>query len=319
MPTIQRGAYATSDEAGALEFLDRIYGALPGHAAVRGGEREARLSQIEAGDVATADLDLPLDLSFQITGRGGYVFSVLIAGTAECEREGTLDCFVPGEVTMSARPEDDYRAHAHGAHVLTATLPQSLLDDLVRPSLEAPVPRWEFLARRAVPGGYRRWRQAIQMFEDALGTPGGADSSLVFGRARRLLGVTALTTFPNTAAEPERLAEHRDAHPATLRRAIAFIEAAPDTDITLGDIARAANVTTRAIQHAFRRHLETTPMAYLRRVRLDQAHRRLRTADPDGETTVAQVALDWGFANPSRFARYYREAYGRVPSETLAE
>ena len=60
-------------------------------------------------------------------------------------------------------------------------------------------------------------------------------------------------------------------------------------------------------------------MAYLRRVRLDQAHRQLRTADPGGEDTVARIALDWGFTSPSRFARYYRDAYGRVPSATLAE
>lgn len=315
---ISRGAYATSDAIGAREFLDRIYGA-PQLPAIDGGDWQIRLNQIQAGDVATADLDLPLDLSFQITGHGAYVFSVLLDGTAECEHAGMIDCFVPGEVTMSVHPEDDYRAHAHGAHVLTANLPPALLDDLVRPSLEGPVPPWEFLSRRAAPGGYRRWRRGIQMFEEALGAPGEIVSPLVVGRAKRLLGVTALTTFANTTGELAPLSEGHDGHPATLRRAIAFIDAAPETDITLGDIALAANVTTRAIQHAFRRHLDTTPMAYLRRVRLDQAHRRLRTVDPGSGVTVARIALDWGFANPSRFARYYRDAYGRVPSATLAE
>ena len=119
--------------------------------------------------------------------------------------------------------------------------------------------------------------------------------------------------------ELEPLSDGHDGHPATLRRAIAFIEGAPDEDITLADVARAANVTTRTVQHAFRRHLDTTPMAYLRRVRLDQAHRQLRTALPGSGATVARVALDWGFASPSRFARYYRDAYGRAPSATLAE
>jgi transcriptional regulator GlxA family with amidase domain len=111
----------------------------------------------------------------------------------------------------------------------------------------------------------------------------------------------------------------RDARPGTLSRAIAFIEAEPDADIAVADIARAANVTPRTIQHAFRRHLETTPMAYLRRVRLDHSHQQLREAARGDGATVARIALDWGFANPSRFARYYRDTYGRAPSVTLAE
>jgi transcriptional regulator GlxA family with amidase domain len=68
---------------------------------------------------------------------------------------------------------------------------------------------------------------------------------------------------------------------------------------------------------AFRRHLDTTPMAYLRRVRLQHAHQQLQHADGQDGQTVTRVALDWGFASASRFAAYYRAAYGRAPSETL--
>jgi AraC-like DNA-binding protein len=34
---------------------------------------------------------------------------------------------------------------------------------------------------------------------------------------------------------------------------------------------------------------------------------------------VTQVAARWGFASPSRFARYYRAAYGVTPSRTLRD
>ncbi|MFI6180577.1 hypothetical protein ACIA8R_33925 [Nonomuraea sp. NPDC051191] len=46
-----------------------------------------------------------------------------------------------------------------------------------------------------------------------------------------------------------------------MRRAIAYLEAQPDQDITVADIAAAAHVTVRAVQLAFRRHLDTTPLA----------------------------------------------------------
>jgi transcriptional regulator GlxA family with amidase domain len=84
----------------------------------------------------------------------------------------------------------------------------------------------------------------------------------------------------------------------------------------VAEIARAASVTPRAVQLAFRRHLDTTPTAYLRRVRLEQAHRQLRDATPGDGITVAEVAARWGFT-PSRFTERYRAAYGVLPSHTL--
>jgi transcriptional regulator GlxA family with amidase domain len=81
-----------------------------------------------------------------------------------------------------------------------------------------------------------------------------------------------LQTYTNTDfALPTRQDRH-DAQPEALHLVIAFIKANPDRDITIGDIARPAYVTPRAIQVAFRKHLGTTPTAYLRRLQLDCAH-----------------------------------------------
>jgi AraC-like DNA-binding protein len=91
------------------------------------------------------------------------------------------------------------------------------------------------------------------------------------------------------------------------------------TAITVADIAAAAHVTTRAIQLAFQRHLGTTPMEYLRRVRLDYAHRDLTRATPGGGLTVTAVAYRWGFGSSSRFAAAYRQTYGVTPSRTLRQ
>ena len=41
---------------------------------------------------------------------------------------------------------------------------------------------------------------------------------------------------------------------------------------TLATLATRSHVSTRALQQGFRRHLQTTPMAYLRDVRLRRAH-----------------------------------------------
>ena len=99
----------------------------------------------------------------------------------------------------------------------------------------------------------------------------------------------------------------------TVGRAVAFIEDRARDDIGVADIAAAAFVTVRAVQLAFRRYLDTTPLAYLRQVRLERAHQELLEADPD-RTTITAIAADWRFTNASRFSAYYRAAYGVPPT-----
>jgi AraC-like DNA-binding protein len=55
-----------------------------------------------------------------------------------------------------------------------------------------------------------------------------------------------------------------------------------------------------------------TPTEYLRRTRLERAHRDLL----DGEDSVTGIALRWGFPHLSRFADAYRRQYGVLPSDT---
>lgn len=112
------------------------------------------------------------------------------------------------------------------------------------------------------------------------------------------------------------LQDHTDSSPVLLRRAISYIEANAGNDVALADIAEAVHVTPRAVQYMFRRHLGTTPLQYLRRLRLDHVHRDLLVAtQPD--QTVTQVAARWGFTHTGRFAVLYRQTFGRSPHETL--
>ena len=87
-------------------------------------------------------------------------------------------------------------------------------------------------------------------------------------------------------------------------------------DIRLTDIAAAIGVTPRTVQYTFRRHLGSTPLGYLRRVRLQRAHRDLQAAKPNVDTVMA-IADRWRFGHPGRFSRVYKEAFGTSPSSTL--
>ena len=67
---------------------------------------------------------------------------------------------------------------------------------------------------------------------------------------------------------------------------------------------------------AFRQNLQTTPLDYLERVRLDRVHRDLTDLDPES-TTVEQLALLWGFSRLDRFRRLHAHRYGTSPEQTL--
>jgi transcriptional regulator GlxA family with amidase domain len=101
-----------------------------------------------------------------------------------------------------------------------------------------------------------------------------------------------------------------------VRRAVEAIRNDPAQPFTPTSLARLAGAPTRTLHDGFRRHLDTTPMAYLRLVRLQRAHAELRAAEPRG-TTVAAVARHWGFSHVSRFAQAYQRTYGRTPGATL--
>ncbi|GHF13131.1 MULTISPECIES: AraC family transcriptional regulator [Streptomyces] len=105
-------------------------------------------------------------------------------------------------------------------------------------------------------------------------------------------------------------------HPA-VRRVMALAQERADEPLTLADLAAAARVSPRALQEAFRRYLDTTPLGYLREVRLARAHEELAAARGDGGVTVSDVAFRWGFSNLGRFAAAYQQRYGHTPSATL--
>lgn len=101
-----------------------------------------------------------------------------------------------------------------------------------------------------------------------------------------------------------------------LRQLEQYIEAHLDQAITVTDLAHAAHVSVRLVQQLFAREHGTTPLAYIRRLRLARVRHDLSHPGPD--TRVLQTATRWGFEHAGRFAAAYQQAYGESPSTTLA-
>lgn len=157
----------------------------------------------------------------------------------------------------------------------------------------------------------KRWERMFDYLETSLADVDIADTILRAELERHALLVT-LSTFTTTFRDRLGSPSPNGAAPATVRRALAYIDENAHRPITVDDVAAAVHISTRGLQYAFRRSLDLTPVEYLRRARLEGAHRDLRAGDP---ASIATIARRWGFAHPSRFAAAYRAAYGITPAQ----
>ncbi|WP_412745832.1 helix-turn-helix transcriptional regulator [Krasilnikovia sp. MM14-A1004] len=229
------------------------------------------------------------------------------------------DRYGPGDLALNADADRPY--HVRQEFLVSSLVgigPQAIAE-VAGNRPDDPGPPIRFTALRPThQAAARRWLRVVDYVTDGLQTaPEFITHPLLLGPMTRLLAASVLTTFPHTGAGMAHPHDRTDATPAALSRAIAYIDANVDLDISLRDIARAARVTVRAVKRAFRIHLDTTPTAYLRRARLDRAHQQLGGAAPSDGTTVTRVAARWGFADPGRFAADYHRAYRQPPRWTL--
>jgi AraC-like DNA-binding protein len=314
---VRRTEFVTRDPAELREVIDRGFGSRLQLAVPAGRDWQATLTQVDAGSFTSTVTRLPADLTFINDGHDeSFVIDTLLEGQISVARGQTESRYQAGDTFLGTGPGARHTVRSSNAHVHGIALPRALLTEVAAEHAGRPQPSWEFSSAEPVSGGAELWRNTARYVDRLLADPEAGKVPLVMATAARLLAATALAVFPNTAVTEPSASDQRDASTQTVRRAVAFIDEHAHLDITVADIAAAALVTVRAVQLAFRHHLDTTPMEYLRRVRVDHAHRDLVAADPARETVTA-VAYRWGFPSPARFAAYYRQAYGVLPSQTL--
>ncbi|WP_018237113.1 AraC family transcriptional regulator [Ensifer sp. BR816] len=125
--------------------------------------------------------------------------------------------------------------------------------------------------------------------------------------------VMILESFPhNYSARLNR--PMSPAMPRNLKRAIEYMVANIAQPMGIAEIAGAAGTSVRALQAAFQQFKDTTPLNFLRQMRLEGVRKTL--SDDANTLSIAQVARAWGFTHMGRFSAVYHDAFGQTPSET---
>ncbi|NUP34486.1 MAG: helix-turn-helix transcriptional regulator [Streptomycetaceae bacterium] len=311
---MQTLSFNSSDLAETEEFLSSAY--TPMSIGGRPEHSRARIVRHAADRLMVDRLSFDYTMAYDAGCLNQVCLVTVHEGSFLDSTDGANEVFGAGETFMIAPFDRPYQGEVRAARYTITMFDPALLGEVAATGggTHGDV---RLTGQRAIsPQANRTLGAAVAYLRDHVLTDDlvGGDS-LVVATAARHFAAVALASMPNNMGG-ETAADSVDADNRTVRTAIAFIEEHAHLDIALSDIAASIPVTPRAVQYAFARHADTTPLGYLRQVRLGRAHDDLRGADP-AATTVTDVALRWGFAHQGRFAAAYRRRYGVAPSRTL--
>jgi AraC-like DNA-binding protein len=105
-------------------------------------------------------------------------------------------------------------------------------------------------------------------------------------------------------------------HAAILARFEEFVTANDNRPLYLAEICAAIGASGRMLLMCCQEHLGMGPVRYLWLRRMHLARRALMEGAPQ-TTTVARIAMDYGFWELGRFAVRYRDLFGEAPSASL--
>jgi len=161
----------------------------------------------------------------------------------------------------------------------------------------------------------RRWLDFVRCVVEQIGCESAvAPGPLAIRQLEQALLALLLEAQPSNFSE--RLTRVRGGcTPRHVRKAVEFIEAHAAEPIGIEEIVAASGASMRSLYEGFRRSRGTSPMEFLRSLRLRRVREDLLRAQPG--TTVSEVAVRWGFYQFGRFAGLYRQLCGEAPSATL--
>jgi AraC-like DNA-binding protein len=161
-------------------------------------------------------------------------------------------------------------------------------------------------------GGY--FLQLIRTLLDALALPQHPlHHPLVFKQFESNLLNALLYGQPNNLLPQIDRYKDKAISPHFIKRTEAYMRANLQQALNIEQLAEHAGVSVRTLFAGFKSFLGTTPMAYLKELRFQQAHLELMQNE---HCSVTDVAFKWGFSHLGRFSQEYKRRYGELPSST---
>lgn len=217
-------------------------------------------------------------------------------------------------------PQDSFHMHwSAGCHKLVVRIEREAMERQAAHLLGAPLKqplRFEFGMDVRSPNA-KLWRQSVRQAMRGLrqGTHPLAHP-LLAAQSEQLLIQSLLVWQPNTISAQL----HQPAVtvlPRHIKLAEDYMRAHLDAPITNEMLAELTGVSVRTLHGGFRKFRGSSPMRYLRELRMHQVREAL--LDTQQPRSVTELAMRWGFAELGRFSAEYRKCFGELPSCTLRQ
>jgi AraC-like DNA-binding protein len=216
------------------------------------------------------------------------------------------------------RPEGEASVPGYVGRLLAVMIDRYAVEDALAEAIGRSVSSQIDLqpVMRTTTQAVRSWITLVSLFAEQLFRPSSILHQPMVGMPFAEGVVRGLLLATDHSYSAALVGEAIDPPPRGIGMAIDIIEAEAHLPLTISALAARSYMSVRSLQQGFRAHVGTTPMTYLREVRLRRAHQDLKAADPSVDT-VASIAFRWGFANLGRFAAAYAAHYGERPALAL--
>jgi AraC-like DNA-binding protein len=279
----------------------------------RSDEFSFRVGGVKLGPLTVGDGMCGVDLGVRVENLESSYALVIPSKIVGVQQQGPIVAATPSNAVL-LRPCGGYElTWPRETSVLSVTVDRAVLENEVGSSsaLRAGHPGIDLTTPLA-----RGWLSLVRVLLREVDDPHSRVRQPDMARRWSQLVVNGLAILLDEPHQEERVRRTRLLRPRPVKHALDVMHANPAHPFTLAELARAAGVGPRTLQHAFHRYVGMSPLSYLRDLRLSQAHDDLGQADPR-ETSVGEIAYRCGFTHLGRFAGVYRTRYGVSPSQTL--
>ena len=249
-----------------------------------------------------------------------YIVNLTLEGqTQALRRDGARELTSGNERGLVLSPIKGHRVRwAPDAEQLHLKIPRTSLESHLADMLGKPVTEvvnFDF-GLDLTAGTGRGLLRTVQFLAAELDRPDGlAEMPLLHAQLEAY--VLSSLLYAGRHQFSDALAGNEDVHRfGRLASVVRYIEANAENELTPQILARAAGVSVRTLHAAFHEQLGESPMAYVRRIRLELVRDELLRSDPS-KVRVTDIAMRWGFLHMSRFAEQYRDQFNELPSITL--
>lgn len=279
---------------------------------------DARIYSLEVGSIQFVDLQYGAEVDVDAhLDEDHFLVHLVLNGETTMWGDGTRHVVRPDELLISSA-DTPLKVHMTGdCRHMAVRMPVSICTDYLSQQLHIPIQKpLEFYpgqeGSRELPVVWRAMLNHIAE-QQRLG-PLVMNNKRMHKAYGTLMAEMLLGNYANSYSE--QIALHGNSiSPRHVRKAREIIHNSLEETISIAALASQVGVSVRSLQNGFRHFLGVTPLEYIRRHRLEKLHTALM--EGNGTASVTELMLECGIVNFGRYAQYYRQQYGCLPSETL--